>query len=136
MKSILLSLISTNGGWLARQGLKFIATSSTAVTTYLLTLGVPENHALALVAGLVALVSAAFEFGLSKLASKIAVPCLFLGCLMLPSCGTTATGEKTFIGITGAGWLNVGKAAAVSAVPTALEEREKTAAKQPRNVQP
>ena len=56
--------------------------------------------------------------------------------LLLPSCSTTPSGEKTFIGITSSGWLNVGKTAAVAAVPVALDEREKTAAKNPVEVNP
>lgn len=56
--------------------------------------------------------------------------------LLLPSCGTTASGEKTFIGITAAGWANVGKSAAVAAVPVALNERAKTSAKNPITITP
>lgn len=54
----------------------------------------------------------------------------------LPSCGTTASGEKTFIGITAAGWANVGKSAAVAAVPVALNERAKNSAKNPITITP
>lgn len=67
-------------------------------------------------------------------AVKILLGCLCL--LTLASCSTTAGGEKTFLGITGAGWLKGGKAALVTAGPILLEERAKTGAKQPVNVQP
>lgn len=61
---------------------------------------------------------------------------LLLAVLPLASCSTTASGEKTFLGITGAGWLEGGKAALVSAGPILLEERQRVAAKNPRKVQP
>lgn len=136
MKALLESLTATNGGWLLRQALKLIAVASASLTTYLAGLGVPDHTTAAIVAGVAAVLSWGAELGLSKLASKIAVPCLAFCCLLLASCGTTAGGEKTFIGITKAGWLNVGKSAAVAAVPTALDERAKTSAKNPRNINP
>lgn len=67
--------------------------------------------------------------------AKSIVPML-LACLLLPSCGTTASGQKTFLGIDGAGWLNTGKAALVGAVPVAFDERAKTAAKNPVKILP
>lgn len=67
---------------------------------------------------------------------KMLIGILMLGCLSLVSCSTSAGGEKTFLGITGAGWLKGGKAALVTAGPILLEERAKTGAKQPVNVQP
>lgn len=61
-------------------------------------------------------------------------------CLMLVSCSTSPTGEKTFLGLTQDGWITTGKAAGKGAVqaglPVALETRARTAAKQPVNVQP
>ena len=131
MNSLLESLTATNGGWLLRQALKLIAVASASLTTYLAGLGVPDNTTAAIVAGVAAVLSWGAELGLSKLASKIAVPCL---ALLLCSCGTLPNGDKTFIGITSAGWLNVGKSAAVAAVPVALDERAKTSAKNPVNV--
>lgn len=59
-----------------------------------------------------------------------------LSCLLLPSCGTTADGQKTFLGITGQGWLATSEAAVAGALPTALNERAKTAAKNPTHVSP
>lgn len=131
MNSLLESLTATNGGWLLRQALKLIAVASASLATYLTGLGVPDNTTAAIVAGVAAVLSWGAELGLSKLASKIAVPCL---ALLLCSCGTLPNGDKTFIGITSAGWLNVGKSAAVAAVPVALDERAKTSAKNPVNV--
>lgn len=131
MNALLESLTATNGGWLLRQALKLIAVASASLTTYLAGLGVPDNTTAAIVAGVAAVLSWGAELGLSKLASKIAVPCL---ALLLCSCGTLPNGEKTFIGITSAGWLNTGKAALVGAVPVALDERAKTSAKNPVNV--
>jgi hypothetical protein len=63
------------------------------------------------------------------------LPLLF-ACLLLPSCATDAQGGKTFLGIDAAGWANTGKAALVSAVPVALDERAKRSAKNPVKVQP
>lgn len=134
MNSLLESLTATNGGWLLRQALKLIAVASASLATYLTGLGVPDNTTAAIVAGVAAVLSWGAELGLSKLASKIAVPCLAACCLLFSSCSTTATGEKTFIGITSAGWLNTGKAALVGAVPVALDERAKTSAKNPVKV--
>lgn len=67
---------------------------------------------------------------------KMLIVILMLGCLSLVSCSTTASGEKTFFGITGAGWLKGGKEALVSGGLVLLEERAKLEAKQPVNVQP
>ena len=39
MKSVLLSLISTNKGWIVRQVLKYVAVGSTAATTWLVAKG-------------------------------------------------------------------------------------------------
>jgi len=60
----------------------------------------------------------------------------YLCVLTLASCSTTATGEKTFLGITSSGWVAGGKAAVIGAAPVLLQERAKTSAKQPRDVQP
>jgi hypothetical protein len=135
MKDILLPLIATREGWAFRQILKGITVACASMTTWLLAQGVDASTSAAIVAGISSALAWGAEFGLSKLASKIATPCLALACLLLTSCGSTPTGEKTFIGITSAGWLNVGKSAAVAAVPVALDERSKTSAKNPVKVQ-
>jgi len=135
MKSILLPLIATRDGWAARQVLKGITIACASLATWLVAKGVDAPTSAAIVSGIGAALAWGAELGLSKLASKIATPCLALSCLLLTSCGSTSTGEKTFIGITSAGWLNVGKSAAVAAVPVALDERSKTSAKNPVKVQ-
>lgn len=64
------------------------------------------------------------------------VPLLSL-CLLLPACATNSDGAKTFGGITGAGWLNIGKSAIVAAAPVAVSERSKFQPKNPtQNIQP
>ena len=133
MNALLYSLTATNSGWLFRQVLKLIAAASVSMTAFLAGQGVPEQTTAAVVAGVAAVLSWGAEIGLSKLASRIAVPCL---ALLLCSCGTLPNGEKTFIGITSAGWLNVGKSAAVAAVPVALNERAKASAKNPITIKP
>jgi hypothetical protein len=136
MKELVLPLISTREGWVFRQLLKLISAVSASLTTWLVAQGVEQNATTAIVAGVATILTGASEFGLSKLASKIATPCLaILACLVLTSCGT-AGGEKTFLGITRAGWLATGKAAVVAAAPVALDERAKTAAKNPVKVAP
>jgi hypothetical protein len=68
---------------------------------------------------------------------KMLIGILMLSCLPLISCSTSATGEKTFLGITSSGWVAGGKAAVIGAAPVLLQERAKTSAKQPvKNVQP
>lgn len=133
MKDILLPLIASREGWAFRQILKLITVGCASITTWLSSSGVDASTSAAIVAGIGAALSWGAELGLSKLASKIAVPCL---ALLLCSCSTLPNGEKTFIGITGAGWLNTGKAALVGAVPVALDERARTSAKNPHNVKP
>lgn len=137
-RTLIVSLIGTKGGWLSRQLLKFITIGSSSVTAWLLAKDVPAETTTLLVTGIVAGVSWAAELGLSKLASKIAIPCLAL--FMLSSCGTSPLGEKTFLGLTQGDWITTGKAAGKGAVqaglPIALSERAKTAAKEPVNVQP
>jgi hypothetical protein len=137
MNAILLSLTATNSGWLFRQVLKLIAAASVSMTAFLAGQGVPEHTTAAVVAGVAAVLSWGAEIGLSKLASKIATPCLALfACLALASCGALPSGEKTFLGIDSAGWLNVGKSASVAAVPVALNERAKVSAKNPITINP
>lgn len=69
--------------------------------------------------------------------SKVLLAMLTLCCLSLISCSTAPSGAKTFLGITGEGWIKGGKAAAISAAPVLLEERAKAGAKQPvKKIQP
>ena len=75
----------------------------------------------------------------AKDAAVSGLPMIFMGCLLgatLTACSTSATGEKTFLGIDRSGWISGGKAAVMSAAPVLLQERARTGAKQPQNVQP
>lgn len=131
MKNILLPLISTREGWVFRQLLKGIAIACASLTTWLASKGVDADATTAIVAGVGSALAWGAEFGLSKLASRIATPCLVLACLLLTSCS-----NGNFLGISKDGWLKTGKAALSAAVPVAIDERAKTAAKNPQNVQP
>lgn len=61
---------------------------------------------------------------------------LLLALLLLPSCAVNRDGQKTFIGITGAGWLSVGKSAVTAAAPVAMGERAKFEARNPKDINP
>ena len=132
MKDILLPLIATRNGWVFRQLLKGVAIVCASLSTWLLSKGATPEVSAAITAGVGSALAWGAELGLSKLASKIATPCL----LFLTSCGSTPTGEKTFVGITSKGWLEVGKASAQAAFPEALNQRAKASAKQPVIVSP
>lgn len=58
--------------------------------------------------------------------------------LMLASCGTTPTGEKTFAGATGTQWFDIGKRVLIREAPVVYGEvrqaREVTSAKEPVGV--
>jgi len=136
MKDILLPLIATRNGWIFRQLLKGVAIVCASLSTWLLSNGATPEVATAITAGVGSALAWGAELGLSKLASKVATPCLALCLCLLTSCGSTPTGEKTFVGITGKGWLEVGKASAVAAFPEALNQRAKASAKQPVIVSP
>jgi hypothetical protein len=56
--------------------------------------------------------------------------------LLLPACAVNSDGAKTFVGITGPGWLAVGKSAVTAAAPVAMSERAKFEAKNPKSIQP
>jgi len=133
MKEFLFPFIATRNGWAFRQILKGVTIACASLATWLLAKGVDAATSAAIVAGVGSALSWGAEIGLSKLASRIAVPCL---ALLLCSCSTTASGEKTFLGIDSAGWLNTGKAALVGAVPVALDERAKASAKNPITINP
>ena len=136
MKDILLPLIATRNGWIFRQLLKGVAIVCASLSTWLLSNGATPEVAAAITAGVGSALAWGAELGLSKLASKVATPCLALCLCLLTSCGSTPTGEKTFVGITGKGWLEVGKASAVAAFPEAMNQRAKASAKQPVIVSP
>ena len=137
MKEILLPLIATRNGWVFRQLLKGVAIVCASLSTWLLSNGATPEVSAAITAGVGSALAWGAELGLSRLARHIATPCLAVfGLLFLTSCGTTPTGEKTFVGITGKGWLEVGKASAVAAFPEAMNQRAQTSAKQPVSVLP
>jgi hypothetical protein len=149
--NILFKLVSTNAGWLARQAVKYSAMGAAVITAWLIGHGLDATHASVIAVGATAIVLGGIEAGLSFIARKYAVPELdavsvaigaakkapiVIACLLLPACATDVQGGKTFLGIDSAGWLNVGKSAAVAAVPVALDERAKRSAKNPVKVQP
>ena len=136
MKDILLPLIATRNGWIFRQLRKGVAIVCASLSTWLLSNGATPEVAAAITAGVGSALAWGAELGLSKLASKVATPCLALCLCLLTSCGSTPTGEKTFVGITGKGWLEVGKVSAQAAFPEALNQRAKASAKQPVIVSP
>ena len=136
MKEILLPLIATRNGWFFRQLLKGVAIVCASLSTWLLSNGATPEVAAAITAGVGSALAWGAELGLSKLASKVATPCLALCLCLLTSCGSTPTGEKTFVGITGKGWLEVGKVSAQAAFPEALNQRARASAKQPVIVSP
>lgn len=72
MKAILQSLVSTQSGWLVRQLLKFATLGGASLTTWLTAHGATAEHTTAIVTGSITLLTGLLEFGLSKLASRIA----------------------------------------------------------------
>jgi hypothetical protein len=124
MKSVLLPLIATRDGWAIRQVLKGITILCTSLTTWFIAQGVDAGTSAAIVAGIGAALSWGAELGLSKLASKIATPCLaLLACLTLSNCTAmqqdAAKEELKFIGI------QVAEAASKAAAEVALQTAER-----------
>jgi hypothetical protein len=72
MKAFLHSLIATQSGWLVRQALKFATVGGAALTTWLTAQGATPEHSTAIVTGTLTAMAGLVEFGLSKLASRIA----------------------------------------------------------------
>ncbi len=73
MKPLIISLVSTNGGWITRQLLKYASYGSGSLAVWLADKGVGEDHTKAITAGVVAVAAAAIEQGLSFVARKYAV---------------------------------------------------------------
>lgn len=71
MNKLVFNLVSTQKGWLIRQTMKWAAVGGTALTTWLVTKGVPITDSAALTAALSTLSVGLVEFALSKIASKI-----------------------------------------------------------------
>lgn len=74
MKDLVLSLVTTNSGWLTRFALKYVAIGLASLTTFLTTHNVSGDHTSAIVAGVGAVAAAALEQGLSWVARKYKVP--------------------------------------------------------------
>lgn len=72
MKAFLHSLIATQSGWLVRQALKFATVGGAALTTWLTAQGAAPEQSTAIVTGTLTALTGLVEFGLSKLASRIA----------------------------------------------------------------
>lgn len=73
MKSLIISLVTTNGGWITRQALKYVSLGAGSASAWLASQGVGEAHTQAITAGIIAGVSALLEQGLSFIARKYAV---------------------------------------------------------------
>ena len=73
MKSTILTLVSTNAGWLTRFALKYVAIGSASLSAWLAAQGVGANHTAAIAAGVTAVAAALIEQGLSFIARKYAV---------------------------------------------------------------
>lgn len=139
MKDILLPLIATRSGWIFRQLLKGVAIVCASLSTWLLSNGATPEVAAAITAGVGSALAWGAELGLSKLASKIATPCLAFCCLLLTSC---LNGQ--FLGMDGKAWgeialetgKTVGKQLPSAASQAYANQRAKIDAKQPVNVQP
>jgi hypothetical protein len=73
MKTTLLTLVSTNAGWITRLALKYVAIGSASLSAWLAAQGVAEGHTAAIAAGVTAGAAALIEQGLSFIARKYAV---------------------------------------------------------------
>lgn len=73
MKTTLITLVSTNKGWITRLALKHIAIGSASFSAWLAGQGVSTDHTAAIAAGLTAAAAAIIEQGLSFIARKYAV---------------------------------------------------------------
>lgn len=73
MKNAIVSLVSTNAGWLTRPALKYVAIGGASLSTWLVAQGVSTDHTAAIAAGLTAGAAALLEQGLSFIARKYAV---------------------------------------------------------------
>ena len=74
MNTMLLNLVSTNAGWLARQALKYSAVAAAILTTWLMGQGLDATHAGVIAAGVTSAVLGLLEATLSWCARKYAVP--------------------------------------------------------------
>ncbi len=72
MKEFVLSLVSTQKGWIVRQVLKYITVGGSALSAWLVSQGAEASSIELIVTGATTLATGAIEFALSKVASKIA----------------------------------------------------------------
>jgi hypothetical protein len=74
MNKLLLSIVSTNAGWLARQIVKYSAVLAAGITAFLVGKGVEVTHADVIAAGVASIALGLLESGLSWIARKYAAP--------------------------------------------------------------
>lgn len=74
MNTLLLNLVSTNAGWLARQAVKYSAVGAAIITSWLVGHGLDATHASVIAAGATSIVLGLVEAGLSFIARKYATP--------------------------------------------------------------
>jgi len=74
MNKLLLSIVSTNAGWLARQLVKYSAVLAAGITAFLVGKGVDVTHADVIAAGAASIALGCLESGLSWIARKYAAP--------------------------------------------------------------
>jgi hypothetical protein len=70
---LVLTLVSTNAGWITRLGLKYVSIGAASLSAWLTAQGIAENHTAAIAAGVTAGAAALIEQGLSWVARKHAV---------------------------------------------------------------
>jgi hypothetical protein len=73
MKSTLVTLVTTNAGWITRLALKYVAIGGASLSAWLAAQGVAESHTAAIASGVTAGAAALIEQGLSFIARKYAV---------------------------------------------------------------
>lgn len=73
MKALIISIVTTNTGWITRQGLKYVSLASASLAGWLQAQGIGEAHTSAIAAGVVAAAAAGLELLLSFIARKYAV---------------------------------------------------------------
>lgn len=74
MNTMLINLVSTNAGWLARQAIKYSAVLAAVLTGWLIGHGFDPTHAGVIAAGAASIVLGIVEASLSFVARKYAVP--------------------------------------------------------------
>lgn len=73
MKNTILTLVSTNKGWITRLALKYVAIGGASLSAWLTAQGVSTDNTAAIAAGLTAAAAALLEQALSFIARKYAV---------------------------------------------------------------